>query len=166
MPALKVWACQSACRPAFCGPLGVWLEGLHAVSSNGASTHNHGLLAMTLLTALGDSPILRLFSQCSPTNKKAPRLRGFGFGNRCWCSDLTLIGDGNQPTLQTPPAMFTSGATTEVPTRNQAKAAPPHPPSQKPLANSAQPAFVNRSAGGLSIVASAGCTFGPLPAVP
>jgi len=50
-----------------------------------------------------------------------------------------------------------------VPTSNQAKTAPPHPPNQNPLVKSAQPALVNKSFGGLLTVASGGWTLGALP---
>ena len=43
-----------------------------------------------------------------------------------------------------------------VPTSNQAKTAPPHPPNQNPRVKSAQPALVNQSLGGLLTVASGG----------
>ena len=49
-----------------------------------------------------------------------------------------------------------------VPTRSHANTAPPQPPSQNPLVKSAHPALVNKSAGGLLTVASAGCTLGAL----
>ena len=50
-----------------------------------------------------------------------------------------------------------------VPTRSHAKTAPPQPPNQNPLVKSAQPALVNKSAGGLFTVASGGCTLGAFP---
>ena len=51
----------------------------------------------------------------------------------------------------------------EVAIGNQAKTAPPHPPSQKPLVKSAQPVRVNKSDGGLLTVTSEGGMWGCFP---